>query len=132
MTETNGEETTYKATIYHRKFKNEQGGRHKMGANLGLGYEFALENGANPEDPEIIEDSYVEAGTIEVSVSPADTPPEVAYRAWERGQGRDTDSVRSMAVGDVIVIHDAGDNFGFFVDNIGLAEIDVSHFDKYF
>jgi hypothetical protein len=121
---------TVEATIYHRKFKGDDGGRHEVGADLGMGYDFAVdERGIDPSDPDVVDDAYVEAGTVEVDVKPGVDAPEAAvYSAWEDGKGHDPGSTRSMAVGDVIVIDGVGDDFGFFVDSIGFEEIDMSAF----
>jgi len=121
---------TVEATIYHRKFSDDDGDRHEVGADLGMGFEFAVdERGIDLSDPDVVEDAYEFAGTVEVEVKPGVEAPEAAvYSAWEDGKGHDPGSTRSMAVGDVIVIDDVGDDFGFFVDRIGFEEIDVSAF----
>lgn len=122
--------TQITATVYHRKFSTDDGDRHEVGADLGMGYEFATdERGIDPSDPDVVADAYDKAGVVEVEVKDGvEAPESVVYSAWQNGAGHDVESTRSMAVGDVIVIEDVGDDFGFFVDRIGFEEIDVTAF----
>lgn len=113
--------TTFEATIYHRKFSDDDGDRHEVGADLGMGHEFAVEHGADPEDPDVFADAYEFAGTVEVDVAPSRSPEAAAYSAWEDGEGHDPGSTRSMATGDIIVV----DDDAHFVDRIGFEPIDL-------
>jgi len=124
---------TVDATVYHRRFKTDDGDRHEVGADLGMGFDFATdERGIDLSDRDVVADAYVEAGTVTVDAKPSHAPEAAVYSAWEDGKGHDPGSTRSMAVGDVIVIDGVGDDFGFFVDSIGFEEIDVSPFDDVF
>jgi len=108
------------ATVYHRKFSTEDGDRHEVGADLGMGYEFACDHDADPVD--VFPDAYDHAGDVTVDVTEGvDAPHAAAYSAWEDGEGHDVTSTRSMAVGDIIVV----DGDAFFVDTIGFEAIDL-------
>ena len=112
------------ATVYHHYFEdpNAPGERYEVGADLGMGYEFAVEHGADPAD--VFDEAYEEAGTLTVDYeagTPGDAVAGLAYAEWEDGRGRNPQKTRSMAVGDVIAV----DGVAYFVDRIGFEPIDV-------
>jgi len=121
-TPTDDESTTTTATVYHRKFSTADGDRHEVGADLGMGYDWAVDHDADPEDPDVFADAYDYAGTVEVDPKPGvESAHAAAYKAWENGEGHDTGSTRSMATGDIIVV----DDDAYFVDRIGFEPVDL-------
>jgi len=118
----------FDATVYHRKFATEDGDRHEVGADLGMGYEWAVDHDADPVDA--FPGAYDKAGTVTVTTHdvPAggdriegETLAGIVYGMWEAGEQRDPTEVRSMAVGDIIVIGDGA----FFVDPIGFEQVGI-------
>lgn len=106
--------------VYHRKFSDEDGDRHETGADLGMGYEWALDHDADPADDDVYADAYEQAGTVTLDDDAEGVEAaRDAYQAWERGENRDMGEVRSMAVGDVLVV----DSQAWFVDSIGFEAL---------
>jgi hypothetical protein len=113
---------TVTATIYHRHFEDpdQPGERYELGADLGMGYEFATEE-RGIDIGGVFDEAYEQAGTVTISVGPSDDPHATAYSAWEDGRGHAPMETRSMAVGDIIVV----DGVAKFVDRIGFETVDV-------
>lgn len=124
--------TTTEATIYHTRFVDEDDDAFDVTRDLRMGYDFAVDHDADPNDRDVVDAAYVKAGTVTVDVPESKHPAPTAYGAWEDGDGHDPGSTRSMATGDVIIVDRAGDDAAYFVDSIGFEEINAVPFDRVF